>query len=558
MTGRGRFENRNQEVSALSRGMKLLAKELNVPLLVLSQLSRAVETRQDDHRPQLSDLRESGCLAGDTLIPIPCSGKRVPIRELAGKDGFRVWALNEKTLKLERAKVSHAFPTGVKPVFELRTRLGRTMRATANHPIRGFRGWKRLDELQVGECVALPRVVPAGSTQTKSDSELALLGHLIGDGCTLPRHVIQYTTREQDLAQMVASLAKETFGDEVEPRINPERRWFQVYLTSTRFHTHGVHSAVSDWLTELGIFGLRSWEKRVPEAIFEQPPDAIALFLRHLWATDGSVHMRKTSRGTIPGMYYATSSERLARDVQSLLLRLEINAGLKQVPQRGKGRDQYHVILTGGEDLRRAVDRLGAVGARRQKALEQMREWLDLHPPNTNRDIIPREIWRDLAVPAMKKAGMTTRRMFGGIKSAYCGTSIYKQNVSRQRARRLGQVVESEEILALAHSDLYWDAVESIEPVGSEEVFDLTVPGYHNFIAGDFVVHNSIEQDADLVGFIFREEVYRRDREDLRGLAELILAKQRNGPVGTVNLVFLHSQTKFENRAEDTGDAVEE
>jgi replicative DNA helicase len=68
----------------------------------------------------------------------------------------------------------------------------------------------------------------------------------------------------------------------------------------------------------------------------------------------------------------------------------------------------------------------------------------------------------------------------------------------------------------------------------------------------------SIEQDADLVAFIFREEVYHRDREDLRGLAELILAKQRNGPVGTVNLVFLHSQTKFENRAEDTGDLPEE
>jgi replicative DNA helicase len=82
--------------------------------------------------------------------------------------------------------------------------------------------------------------------------------------------------------------------------------------------------------------------------------------------------------------------------------------------------------------------------------------------------------------------------------------------------------------------------------------------GDHRPQLSDLRESGSIEQDADVVGFIFREEVYRRDREDLRGLAELIVAKQRNGPVGTVNLVFLHSQTKFENRAEDTGELPED
>jgi len=85
-----------------------------------------------------------------------------------------------------------------------------------------------------------------------------------------------------------------------------------------------------------------------------------------------------------------------------------------------------------------------------------------------------------------------------------------------------------------------------------------TRQGDHRPQLSDLRESGSIEQDADLVGFIFREEVYHREREDLRGLAELIVAKQRNGPIGTVNLVYLHAQTKFENRAEDTGEMLEE
>jgi replicative DNA helicase len=82
--------------------------------------------------------------------------------------------------------------------------------------------------------------------------------------------------------------------------------------------------------------------------------------------------------------------------------------------------------------------------------------------------------------------------------------------------------------------------------------------GDHRPQLSDLRESGSIEQDADVVAFIFREEIYRKDREDLKGLAELIIAKQRNGPVATVNLVFLHAQTKFENRAEDTGEMAEE
>ncbi len=81
-----------------------------------------------------------------------------------------------------------------------------------------------------------------------------------------------------------------------------------------------------------------------------------------------------------------------------------------------------------------------------------------------------------------------------------------------------------------------------------------TRPGDHKPQLSDLRDSGSIEQDADLVAFIYREEVYKRDREDIKGLADLIIAKQRNGPIGIVPLRFLGQFTRFENRAEDLAD----
>jgi replicative DNA helicase len=83
-----------------------------------------------------------------------------------------------------------------------------------------------------------------------------------------------------------------------------------------------------------------------------------------------------------------------------------------------------------------------------------------------------------------------------------------------------------------------------------------TRPGDHRPQLSDLRESGSIEQDADLVAFIFREEVYKQEDERLKGMAELIVAKQRNGPIGRVNLVFLKEFTKFENRTNDLGEDV--
>jgi replicative DNA helicase len=341
----------------------------------------------------------------------------------------------------------------------------------------------------------------------------------------------------------------------VQPRIHQEKGhdWYQVFLPTTRKITHGVRNPISEWLTALGVFGLRSHEKFVPHKVFAQPPQAIALFLRHLWATDGSIGLKKTTKGFYPNIYYASSSERLARDVQSLLLRLEINARLSSVSQGSKGRTQYHISVTGVADLKKFTEAIEAVGNYRQTRLESVTEYLTIHPANPNRDIIPKYIWRMYAVPAMQHSGLTSRQMQAALGNAYCGTGLYKQNVSRERAARLAEVVKSDTLTYLATSDVYWDSIASIEPDGETDVYDLTVPGNNNFIANGTIVHNSLEQDADVVMFLYRDEVY-NEATEFPNQADIIIAKHRNGPTGTISLYFEKTLTKFMNAAERSVD----
>jgi replicative DNA helicase len=131
----------------------------------------------------------------------------------------------------------------------------------------------------------------------------------------------------------------------------------------------------------------------------------------------------------------------------------------------------------------------------------------------------------------------------------FCGSAMWNRSPSRERLTRVAQVLDDADLEMVATNDVYWDEIVAVESLGEQDVFDATVLERHNFIANGVVVHNSLEQDADMVLLLHREDFYEKE-SPRAGEADFIVAKHRNGPTQTVTVAFQGHYSRFVDMAQ--------
>ncbi len=422
------------------------------------------------------------CVVGDTRVVDADSGKWVTIDEvIAGRARLENTLACDAELRLQKRKVLRVIRSGIKPVWRLRTALGHEITATAEHPFMTMNGWRKLGELDVGNHVATARSVPVGGRRKWPNYKILVLADLIAEGNLChPNTFYFYTTELWHCEDFIRAVEQFPNTKAVTER---HKSCFSVRVRRIdRKHPPGAVT----WLRKLGVWGCGARAKELPQEVFQLSTSNIELLLARLWEGDGGF----SSKGHAS---YDTASSVLAVQIQHLLLRLGIIARLYRRERLYKGRKIKHQVITiTGDDLRRFCVRIGRRfldPKRRQQSMMLGKS----RSGRMSRDIIPAEVRqcirdeRDKQKLSWIKIGVMTGLSMRELQSHNVSKIGFRRNV----IERMAVALNSKELSRFANSDVYWDKIVAIEAVGDQETYDLKIEGDHNFLANNFVVHNS-------------------------------------------------------------------
>jgi replicative DNA helicase len=430
------------------------------------------------------------CLAHWTLIDDPETGERLTIEECVRRRQNRV--LNLSSLgQLQTTRISAWIDSGVKPVYRVTTRLGRSVDVTGHHPFLTVRGWVPLHDLAPGDHIAVPRAVPVFGGQEKwSLDRVRLLAYFIAEG-GLSGSVPKWTNADRVLVEDFTTCVNNEFPElEIKPA-NTSGIDFKVVRPlrgKGQSKTRGVAAnACTRWLQEVGLWGQKAEHKSFPADVWTWSRAHLGEFLRVLFSCDGTIY----KLGKFPRIEFAVASEPLARDVQHALTRFGIIAKLWRKNERC-----WRVEITDPESVLRYNAEIGWIGEKAGRFVDEEYSQRAVPARRSNVGHAPREVWEAVRAAAKRRGwslielarqvGETTATGKHGGWNAHTS-----RRLPQHRLARYATVLGDANLLRVASPDIYWDEIVAVEPLGEHQVYDLTVPDGSNFIAQDVCVHNT-------------------------------------------------------------------
>jgi DNA polymerase-3 subunit alpha len=433
------------------------------------------------------------CLSGTTRVVDVASGRRVTLAEIAARPeewlGREVFSLNLDTLKIEPRPITAIYPNGVRKVFQMTTRTGRTIRATADHLFYTLEGWKRLDDFRGGDSIALAGTLPIRHESGISNAQTKLAAYLLGDGhlSTKQPSNSYFCNSDLELIEDFNQCAKILFG-----RPAPLDHQFHPGHKTVTYARIGFISEFNRWV-DGHLKRAHSRDKEIPDWVFTLSCHQLKLFLGTLWSTDGSFST------FIGHTDYTSTSPILIRQLQHLLLRLGITAlfNAKTISYKGKPHVSYRAQITGRDDMLKFRETLGPyLSTAKQQYAELCYAKIERKVYNQSKHQLPPAVI-PLIAKAKQVSGMTwadidaaAGTLPGTMSSGLNFKVSPTRSLSRHRVRRFAKVFGDTRLQALADSEVFWDKIASIDYVGQEEVFDLTIDHNHNFVADEFIAHN--------------------------------------------------------------------
>ena len=423
------------------------------------------------------------CVTGDTLVHDADTGARVRIDELASRVGsFRVQGV-DADLNPAVALATHFFDNGLRDVVRVRLRDGSTATMTPDHQVLTEAGWREIGKLAPGDFIATPRQLSVENEADYDLSKLRTLAYLLADGSLTSGACCDFVPQSPVLVAEYTRCVG-AFGNMTVSTLQQVRDVTRVSVKVADKAFYHEPTTLLTWLRALGLKtqkgGLNSCQKFVPEFVFGLNERCIAHFVASLWDCDGHVGEKIC--------FYKTISPLLARDVQTLLLRLGLRSVTYETTYRNAGDEAdttaYQISTY---QLHRFDELVGPhlVEKRRPGGEPAARSATDA-------------VCRETFVAELRQAWPGSDK---GLMRTHGFDRQHLLPARRARNPRISAalVAPLAEVLTLpairCNLRVRWEEIVSIEPAGQQRVYDITVEGIHNFIGNNILIHNCVYQE---------------------------------------------------------------